>query len=277
MRFNSQTGFFPQPILRPSGYDSSYDNCDFKFEFSIDGSSSPHKLDITFEIDQSDVLKLVKKGKANVALAIHCNNTYFYDLIDLAFSKNQTVSLDEKTVFGSVYFTLVVKAVKPITGFKPGKLNSSFTGMSFDVEKGDILAISEEHQEVYGLPPLPVGDSIFELVLQAELESDEFSVGLNEPKIQIGVGDTLNQLIQQNMSTLEGRMKNISSIYFPALVDVLYLVQSSDEYQGKAWFEAIGAAMTAFGLEISSVEWEPLATAQKLFRSPFMHLLKSTT
>jgi len=128
--------------------------------------------------------------------------------------------------------------------------------------------------EFYGLPPMPVGDSIFELVLQENLESNEFTVDLSEAMIQVCVGTCINELIQKNMNTAIGRLKNISSIYFPVLVDVLYQIREDQSHQGKAWYEAIGSAMSSIGQEIDSKSWEPLSVAQHLLKTPYVNLFE---
>ncbi len=273
MRFNSQIGMLPRPVLRPDDHDSSYVGCDFEFELEIDEDMSPHKLKIKHRISQPDIINLIKQEKAIVALAVHCDSTYFYEVYDLANKPEQTISLEEKNVFGNVYFTLIVRAVKPIAGFSPKKLDSIFSGLSFDISRGDILGVSTEYLQFYGLPPLEVGDSIFDLVLRSELGAEDFEVSLKDQKIEIGVGARLNELIQQNMNTTPGREKNISAVYFPALIDVLYQIRE-ESYEGKAWYEAISSALRSIGIDLSSDNLDPLPAAQQLLKAPYIRLFE---
>lgn len=272
MRFNHRIGLLPQPVLRPNDHESSYEGCNFSAEISIDATELPHKINIEHLIEQPDIVDLIKKGKAEVALAVHCDATYYYEMIDIALRKKQEITFSENRVFGKVYFCIIVRAVKDISVFSPSKLRPAFSGLTFEIGKGDILAASAEFEENYGLPPMPVGDSIFELVLQENLEPKEFTVDISEAKIQICVGTYLNNLIQQNMNTTVGRLQNISSIYFPVLVDVMYQVQDDQSHKGKAWYEAIGSAMSSIGEDIESSSWEPLSAVQKLLRTPYVDL-----
>ena len=272
MRFNHRIGLLPQPILRPLDHESSYEQSDLKVELSIDSSGHPHKIDIEYFIDQPDIVDLIKNGKAEAALAVHCDGTYYYELIDIALRKSQTIIFNEDRVFGKVYFCIIVRAVRSIPAFAPSNLRTAFSGMSFKIKKGDILAASAEFEENYGLPPMPVGDSIFDLVLQENLEPKEFTVDISDATIQVCVGTHLNGLIQQNMNTALGRLQNISSIYFPALIDVMYQVQGDTTHKGRAWYEAIGSAMSSLGEDIESSSWEPLSAAQMLLREPYVDL-----
>ena len=273
MRFNNLKGQFPLPILRPAGFDSNYVHSDFIFSLVVNQENTPHSLVVNFDIKHPDIEKLIQDKSVTVSLTIHCESTYLYDVIDLANTSTQTVNFDEKLVFGSVYFTLIVKAVKAITNFRPKHLEPGFDGLEFNVRKGDILAISEEYQHYYSLPPLKLGADIFELEEQPELDELCFEVELTGSKIKIGVGKKLNELVQKNMATMAGRVNNISSIYFPALVEVLYQIQSESFNISYAWYEAIATAMKSIGANIEEKNWEPLAIAQCILKFPYEPLL----
>ncbi len=273
MRFNNLKGQFPLPILRPAESDSNYINSDFTFSLEVNQESTPHSIVVDFEIKHDDIEQLVSENKATVSLAIHCDSTYFYDVIDLANAAQQTLSFDEQSVFGSVYFTLIVKARKAVKEFRPKYLEAGFEDLAFNVGKGDILAISDEHQHYYSLPPLQLGADIFELEEQPELAELSFDVELTDSKIKIGVGTKLNELVQKNMNTTAGRVNNISSIYFPALVEVLYRIQFEKFGVGCAWYEAIASAMKSVGITVDESNWEPLMVAQRLLRFPYEPLL----
>lgn len=273
MRFNNLKGQYPLPILRPTEFDSNYIDSDFLFSLEVIQENTPHSLAVDFEIKHDDISRLVREKKATVSLTIHCDPTYLYDVIDLANTAHQSVNFDEQLVFGSVYFTLIIKATRAITGFSPKLLEPGFDGLAFNVRKGDILAISEEHQHYYSLPPLQLGADIFELEEEPEQAELGFEVELTDSKIKIGVGTKLNELVQKNMNTMPGRINNISSIYFPALVEVLYRIQSEEFNTGYAWYEAIATAMKSVGVPVGEKNWEPLTVAQRLLRYPYESLL----
>jgi hypothetical protein len=274
MRFNSRKGEFPRPVLRPEGFNGSYVDCEFEFGLKIDAGSSPTRFIINSNICQAAIVSLLESGEASLALAVNCENTYYYELFNIPFKEEQYICLDEKHFIGRVYFNLVVKANRDIDDFSPGNLISAFSGMSFDVEKGDILAVSQEVDTLYKLPPLDVGETIFRLDVQPGLSDDEFQVGFRDGYIVIGVGPGLNELLQQNMATVAGREKNVAAVYFPALIQVLHDVQD-ESHEGDAWYEVIALAMSAIGFEINDKEsWKPLRVAQLILKSPYLKLLK---
>jgi hypothetical protein len=254
MRFNSGKGAFPRPVLRPEGFNGSYLDCEFEFGLQIDAVSSPTRFMINSNICHPDIVSLLGSGEASLALAVNCENTYYF--------------------IGRVYFNLVVKVNRDIHDFSPRNLISAFSGMSFDVEKGDILAVSQEISTLYKLPPLDIGETIFRLNVQLELSDEEFQVGYDDGYIVIGVGSGLNGLLQENMATVAGREKNIAAVYFPVLIQVLHDVQD-ESHEGDAWYEAIASAMRAIGFEISDKEsWKPLRVAQLILKSPYLKLLE---
>ena len=140
MRFNNLKGQFPLPILRPVEFDSNYIDSDFVFSLDVNQETTSHSLDVEFEIIHNDVEQLVSENKATVSLAIHCDSTYLYEVIDLANTAHQSVNIDEQNVFGNVYFTLIVKAKKAIKNFKPKHLEPGFDGLEFDVRKGRYIS-----------------------------------------------------------------------------------------------------------------------------------------
>ena len=275
MRFSRQTGAYPCPVLKEELDECAYSNGKFAFTLDIDTSKSPNTLEIKSELQQPEIESLIKNQDANLALGVHCDKTYYYDLVDLSNKPSHSITLDEQQVFGNVYFFLVVKAKRAISNFSPSGLDSVFNGMSFNVRCGDLLAISNEVVFNYGLPPLPVGESIFELVLQQERHSSEFAVDLGREKIEIAVGDRLNELLQLNSVHSIGRKKNISSVYLSALVDVLYrITEEQQQHEGKPWFEAIRAAMESLGHDVMKDNWEPLTVSQQLLRHPYIALFE---
>ena len=272
MRFNNEKGEYPLPILRPREYQSDYENSDFKFDLTVKTDQDPHSLSIEFYIGHEGIRKLVYEGKASLSLAIHCEATYLYQMIDLGADSPQSITYDQQKFFGDVFFTLVVKAVTEFNDFSPSGLVKSLSGLGFSVCKGDFIAISQEIKFFFGLPPLKLGADIFILEESPDLEDYAFEVGTSNSKIEIYVGSKLNELIQSNMSTEPGRVRNISSVYFPALIEVLYQMKNGEDFSGMAWHEAIAEAMRRLGFDLENKDWEPLYVAQKLLRFPYQKL-----
>jgi hypothetical protein len=274
MRFNKPQSEYPLPILRPKDFDSDYLESSFDVKIDFFRDSSPHKAEITFDINQKEILDLVKSNKAIVSLAISSLDTYLYELHDLGNVRKQIVTYNEKNLHGYVYFTLIVRAIQNEPCFTLSDLGKGFQAHSFDVRNGDILAISQEYQVPYQLPPIKMDPTFFQLVEQPELEPSAFEIDLQDQKIKVVVGVELNNLIQLNMETELGRLKNISSIYFPVLIDTLYEIKNSSEYEGRFWFEALRLTMSDLNIDINSRDFEPLSTAQKILKFSFAELLR---
>ncbi|GAA3975893.1 hypothetical protein [Allohahella marinimesophila] len=275
MRFSRQTAAYPCPVLKEDLRECAYLNGKFAFTLDIDTSRSPNTLEIKSELQQPEIESLIKDRAANLALGVHCDKTYYYDLVDLSNKPRHSITLDEQLVFGKVYFFLVVKAKRAISNFSPSGLDAVFNGMRFDVRCGDLLAISNELVFNYGFPPLPVGESIFELVLQQDRDPSEFTVDLGKEKIEVAVGERLNRLLQLNSVHSMGRKKNISSVYLSALVDVLYrITEERQQHEGKPWFEAIRASMESLGYDVMKDNWEPLTVSQQLLHHPYIALFE---
>ena len=275
MRFNNIQTSLPGPILRSAEHNRIYTTGDFTASIEVNSSVNPHQINVKYKLNQDKIKKLLENKQVGLALAVNCPDTYFYEHIALSTKEEQTITIDETVFMGTVYFTLIMKAIKLIPKFEPDGLRPGFSGMEFNIQVGEMLAVSDEVVAHYMLPPSPpIGKSIFDLNQLDELKPNEFNISLTENKIAIGAGVKINTLIQQNMTTEEGKCKNLSAIYFPALIEVLYQVKTEkSDHDGKVWYEAIGKAMTGLGYDITTDGWQPLEVAQELLKSPYAELL----
>ena len=276
MRFNNIKTSLPGPILRSAEHNRSYTTGDFAASIEVNSSVKPHTVTVKYKLNQNDIKKLLTEQHAKLALVINCADTYFYEHIALSTKEKQTVTLTERAFFGKVYFTVIIKAVNPIPVFKPDGLRMGFAGMEFNMRIGDLLAVSDEVFAEYKLPDAPpININIFVLNKLDSLKPNEFNISITDNKIAIGAGVEINTLIQQNMATEEGQCKNMSAIYFPVIMEVLYQVKTEGAtHDGKVWYEAIGRAMTALGYDITTDSWQPLEVAQDLLESPYAELLR---
>ena len=272
MRFNKKNDSLMGPVLRSEGSNSNYINGSFEASFEL---NSPDQITVEYTLVQGKIETLLKEQQASLALAVHCEDTYFYEMFDLSTVKEQKVSLPEGHLMGNVYFTLVVKAMKPIKNFKPEGLRPEFHGLEFDIRTGDFLAVSDEFKVPYQLSEIWLGAGLFTLNLLDELEPNEINIDLTDEKIAIGVGTEINRLIQTNSSTKEGKQKNMAAVYFPAIIEVLHQIKAED-HNGKGWFESVGQAMKSQGHDIAKENWDPFRVAQELLRAPYVELLEGS-
>ncbi len=276
MRYSNLIGSLPHPVLFASDGENSYADNEFVFRMLVDRDKRPHQLQIEYDMDHLGIQALIDADNASVALAIHCQNTYYYKVIEIPKgSLTQSLTFPDCDVMGHVYFNLLVMATRDIPNFKPAGLREGFDGLSFNIRKGDVLAISNELDEYYALPPMRIDESIFLLELQPELDPESFIVDLQGDKIKVGVGSGLNDLVQRNMETKGGRVANIGTVYFPALIEALYQIREEVQ-ESSAWFEALNAAANRVGVESleNSGEWNPLTLAQQLLKNSHAKLLK---
>jgi hypothetical protein len=276
MRYSNLIGTLPHPILCSSDVESSYADGTFRFDMQVDRDKRPHQLKVEYEIRHPSIQNLIENDSASVALAIRCQQTYFYEVLEIPKGTcEQSLTFQDRDVMGHVHFNLIVIATKAIPDFRPEGLIGGYEGLSFNIRQGDVLAISDEIDEYYALPPMKLGENIFLLELQPELDPEVFNLDLQEDKIKIGVGSELNDLLQRNMETRFGKAANIGTVYFPALIETLYQVRE-ESHDGKMWYETLSAAANRVGVEtLKNVDdWQPLELAQKLLRNSHVRLLE---
>jgi hypothetical protein len=275
MRFNINQTSLPGPILRSTEQNRNYNIGHFTTYLELNSDVNPHTINIKYELKQTEIEKFLKDQDVALALTINCPQTYFYEHIALSNAEEQAITIDESAFLGPVYFSLIIKAVKPIEKFKPAGLMTGFSGLEFKIRTGDVVAVSDELVEVYELPEVKLDNSVFDLNELLSLAPYAFNIDIDGDKIAIGAGAEINKLIQMNMdSGPEGELKNLSAIYLPAVLEVLHEIKNEPKaHIGKVWYEAFEKSMRSQGFDIQSENWQPLEVSQVLLMSPYVELL----
>ena len=275
MRFNINQTSLPGPILRSTEQNRNYNIGHFTTYLELNSDVNPHTINIKYELKQTEIEKFLKDQDVTLALTINCPETYFYEHIALSSAEEQAITIDESAFLGPVYFSLIIKAVKPIEKFKPAGLMTGFSGLEFKIRTGDVVAVSDELVEVYELPEVKLDNSVFDLNELLSLAPYAFNIDIDGDKIAIGAGAEINKLIQMNMdSGPEGELKNLSAIYLPAVIEVLHEIKNEPQaHIGKVWYEAFEKSMRSQGFDIQSENWQPLEVSQVLLMSPYVELL----
>jgi hypothetical protein len=275
MRFNINQTSLPGPILRSTEQNRNYNIGHFTTYLELNSDVNPHTINIKYELKQTEIEKFLKDQDVALALTINCPQTYFYEHIALSNAEEQAITIDESAFLGPVYFSLIIKAVKPIEKFKPAGLMTGFSGLEFKIRTGDVVAVSDELVEVYELPEVKLDNSVFDLNELLSLAPYAFNIDIDGDKIAIGAGAEINKLIQMNMdSGPEGELKNLSAIYLPAVLEVLHEIKNEPQaHIGKVWYEAFEKSMRSQGFDIQSENWQPLEVSQVLLMSPYVELL----
>ena len=232
MNINNIT--FPHPIL---GIGDSINSQIERAKPEINSNTDFYEIKVHFSHDNIDLLNLINSDKAEYFCEVTCTNTVFRQ-ISTGKYKTITFEIPKKKVKGKVEFTCLLVATEDIANYSNAKAHPDYTGYSFDIDKGDILAYFGEFSFNADIQyeKLKAVSSFMEIV---ENESEKFTIiDLKKNKIEIQLPTESYNLYRSNSISQEEKFAPIfhSSIVLNALLVALYNFEDHKDYK---WAQAI--------------------------------------
>lgn len=249
---------YPYPVL--AGFNDDYIDSSFNINVSIQLSPNDVKVSFVPELDNKEILDLINNKKAEFIVHVENSLTSYRRVVPVSMEGTKIEILADN-VEGLITFCPFVVALDDIKDFSSESFNVDYKDVTFDFEKGNILAIGKEVQ------------------LRLEKENDDlanipsiFSVteikNPNVTDIIINVeGDKINiQLPTQSFKEFKLAMANPTSmsvihsmIIIPALMKCFEEVKSryNDEkflFEGKRWYRVVKKALGKIGINLETEE-----------------------
>lgn len=250
---------------------------DFSFSFETEITEDTVIVSITPTIESSFLKSKLEAREIKLAVALSCRSTYEYSDIPIGFKDIQDIELKKGDFFGRVHLTMIAYSL--VDGLKIDKkeLQGLYQDANIKLDAGTILAVSNEEFIDFSQPPRPLDVSFFELALSEELPETEYQVIPGSTRVTISAGTAAYQQLVANRGVgHEGQLFNLSSVYFSALLSLLYEIKEEPgPHIEKPWFNGIVIASGSLGSQLEVGDFEPLELAQKIFESPFIVASKS--
>lgn len=248
---------------------------DFSFDYTYSEESDDEiRLCIQSSIVSEHFKQCIRARKARLIMAISCPATYEYVEYPVGLDGVVNIPLRYSHFFGSVYLTMLAYSCVDVFEFPPEVLRGAYSNSSnvFAAE-GTIIAVSNEETISLEPEPKPLDVSFFELQLSDSLPARvfDFDTSSQDNRVVIRAGNEIFNKIQNNRETNIGRSLNLSSVYFPVLVGLLYeLHQDAGAYQNKLWFNGLIMSYPALEAKLleQSDDFDPISIAQEIFNSP---------
>lgn len=238
---------YPHPVLMPDGDD--YDT-ECSFSVILQGGVQEDECYVRFELKynlQCDCLeKLINEGKAKVVVYIESPNSSFRQM--LFFPENEfeiKIQIKKDIVSHKITAKPYIIATEKIDVFSSEKFNPEyFENASFDIRKGDILAIEKQYDIVLeNIDMFKNCASVFSIRLDEKVP-DGVKVNYNDHKINIMVNKTDYEKYCDLREQKDFRCLLSSVLVFPALVEVIEAMkrEKNGEEEGiseKRWFLVI--------------------------------------
>ena len=263
---------FPHPVLGLDTGDFVVGEFSVQIEVIENRSTGTVTLEHAITLTESGILALVESNKASVGYIIKCADTFFSDLRQIAWSTGKT-DFSPGLLLNRVSLRPIVWLKTDLNEWNPGTIHHEFEP-PLSLNNGDIVAIGEELIFSVGQAKLAPIESIFDLVRSESISEGMFEVDTTGHRIALLVNEKMFQTLAQLRSITDGPEILMSSIYMPAIMEVLDALRNTDQsYEHLRWYQPFLAKC-----DLKGVRLEPnmsiLEAAQILLERPVARLSK---
>ena len=180
---------YPYPVLSP--ITNSY--LDSKFDIVISPEITKEKIVLKFTVELSDegLRNLIDKEQATFAVHVECPSTRYRNMYK--FSTNYLeIEINSGKVNNAIHCCPFILANKEILGYTNPNFNEIYRGLSFDIEKHNVLAssttnvvtVSKDYDEIKNVRSIfsIIQDFSGDNVIKANYENDKIVIKI--PKDQ---------------------------------------------------------------------------------------------
>lgn len=269
MKFNDIS--FPHPVL---GIGDAI-NSDIELNNTeIKSSDDVYEITLKLKQDNYEIEQLLETKKAEYLCEVTCSNT-LYRIVVRSGSNKMEFSIPKKAVKGRVEFLCLIVSKEEIKEYSNVQSHSDYTGYSFDLDEGDVLAYFGEFSFNADIKyeKLKAVSSFMEIVENTDLTYT--NIDLKKQKIQIELPSESYKLYRSDHISLQSKFVPVfhSSIVLNTLLIALYDFENHKEY---LWAKAIEYRLDNEkqfqNLSIDEKENIP-EIAQRLLGNPFNRLL----
>ena len=245
---------YPYPVL--AGFNDDYINNNFNIDMSI--QMQPNEIIVTFNplLDNEEMLTLIDNNKAGFIVHIECSLTSYRKVFWVS-KENNEFRIPADKIEGLITFCPFVVAITDIQNYSNKNFNSDYEGISFDLEKGNILAIGKEVQtriekENDDLANVP---SIFAVTEIKDKEKKDIIIDNTGNKIQIQLPSESFLEFKLAMANPNSMSVLHSMIIIPALMKCFEDIKSKPDelylFEDRRWFRVVKKALKKYNLEIT--------------------------
>ena len=265
---------YPYPLLESCFGQEDY--VDSKFNILVEQKNNGSNIELTFRpvLDNCGIQELINNGDADFAVHIESTLTSYRRLFRVKGS-GLTIKISANDVENNINICTFIIANKDLNNYSNEKFNEDYDGFTFNIEKGNILAIGDSYELDINKEKDDVGNiqSIFGLIeLKNEKEKD-IKIDVSMEKINIALPKKEFNSFKMLMRAPENRAILHSMILIPALMEAIDQMKDSVKngefynIQNKKWYRSLVKAAENIYIEIDEetiLTLPSFETAQKL-------------
>ncbi len=260
MKVNTKS--YPHPVLG-NGDDLGGS---FRVELPYELSREMITLHPSFELKNSAIEDLLKKGRASFIAEVECRSTFYRKSFSVGIT-DESISIPSKLLRERVTVGFYVCANQGIKSYKPSESHIDYEGAVFDLDAGDVLAVGGYSSFIAekAFDPLKPPVSSFMSIMEGTQHEGPVEIEYEADKITIilSKSDWKTYMEVRGQKPVQGILH--SAIVLPALVDAIHKVQASPaDYEHTNWFGRLDAILEAKKLQ----DKDAYEAAQRILDNP---------
>ena len=225
-------------------------------------------IDATVQCSSATIRRLAEKGKAAYLIHAECTNTLFRRGYQFS-AESERITIRADQLNDAVEVNVFAVATHDMADYVVEGSHSDYEGVTFDVRKGDILAVGEgrtfpiesTHDALGRIGTIMQIDAAVEdgdLPMEIDFNGDKIRIILSKPDFKTYKEMRTSEALSSVLTTI---------IVLPALEETLYYIDGGDaeELEIVRWYRALRRRIESLGLQH---ETDKLTKVQKLLELP---------
>lgn len=266
---------FPHPVL--ADFLNDFASGSFNSKINVSASDNIYNITAEFQLEDDDIKGYINNNKAEFAVHVECPFTYYRSIFSAEDSLLE-FDIPARLLEGRVEISSFVTAADDIDNYKSSNFKDIFKKFSFEIDKGDILAVGnqisfEAEKDTDAVKNIP---SIFAVEAHPDENASALDVSTNSEKIIIFLPEksfnTYKTLRQDpNLNSVLA-----SIIVTPVLTEIIEDFKNGEgeillDSQSHRWFRVLNKKLKEIGIDLKNSDTfneSSVAVVQELIGSP---------
>jgi len=245
---------FPHPVLFKKGND--YESSSFDAYVNIKLENSNYKIECNFELDNKTLIGYLKSNKVSFGIHVECFFTQYREIF-ITQKYEKVFEIDSNKLDGNVEIVPLIIASEKIHSFITREATSIFDGLSFDIDKGDILGFTDQviFKAEKNIKNISNMKSIVEV--RKNPGKEIMTLDLMGSKIIIFLNEEIYDIYQEVQENQDIEAIIISTLAVPALIEVIEDIKRDGRGEGYGrWYDVLESRLEKVGYSVDSEDFE---------------------
>ena len=259
---------------------------DYKSNFNADIKTSIDAannllLEIFCRTDCAEINRLISGGDAEYLLHVECPSTIYRTVVVRGVG-NFSCKIPLSLVKEKIYLAALIVLRRDVKNFSCRDWNEDFSGLTFDLQKGSVLAYKNFQPVTLAEDPnlFKNVSSIFSVYKKLANDAAPFEIEMTSQKIKIRLGAKEYDLYRRYCENRTMLPILNALIILPPLITVFDELKADAQAHGSdAWFLSLQAAYRRRNLDLTKLidAEDSLKLAQEIMNLPLTKALESFT